>query len=105
MLTPKEEEFIKYWEANRLKKKKFLKQFAFGLPLSVLIVVAIMVSIISEWHKEAAAIIYSNSSVIITILVAIVAIVVFMTIFSSKYQWEQNEQRYQELVFKQQSNN
>jgi hypothetical protein len=32
MLKPEEQEFVKYWEANRLQKKKVLHYLYAGLP-------------------------------------------------------------------------
>ncbi len=100
MLSKQDQDFLRYWEANRLKKKKFLRQFSVGLPLSVLIVAVLFVNILSGWYKRADMVIRSNSSVIIVVIIAAIGIAVFMTIFSSKHKWEQNEQRYQELISK-----
>ena len=100
MLTGEEKKFIQYWAANRLKKKRSIWQFSFGLPLGVLIVLGIFINLVSGWYKQADMLIRSNSSVIIVILIAAIAIVVFMSIFSARHQWEQNEQHYQELLAK-----
>jgi ATP/ADP translocase len=100
MLTQQEKEFISYWEASRIGKKRFMRQFSIGLPLSVLIVGVIFINLFSGWNRQADMIVRSHSSVIIVILVAAVGITVFMTIFSSNYKWDQNEQRYQELKMK-----
>ena len=97
MLTKEEKDFLAYWEANRLQKKKFLRQFSIGLPVGVLLAGAVFVNLLSGWYKKADMIIRSNSSLLITILIALVGIAVFFTIFSSKHKWEQNEQRYLEL--------
>jgi uncharacterized membrane protein len=101
MLTEQEEKFIEYWSHSRTKKKKFLKQFSIAFPVSVLLAILLFVNVISGWHKQASMVIRANSSLIIVILVATVAIVVFISIFSSNYKWEQNEQRYKELLAKQ----
>ena len=100
MLTKEEKDFLAYWEANRLHKKRFLRQFSIGLPVGVLLVAAVFVNLLSGWYKKADMIIRSNSSLLATILIALVAIAVFFTIFSSRHKWEQNEQRYQELKAK-----
>jgi ATP/ADP translocase len=100
MLTNKEKDFISYWEANRMQKKKFLRQFSIGLPVGVLLVGAVFVNLLSGWYKKADMIIRSNSSILITILIALVGTAVFITIFSSRHKWEQNEQRYLELKSK-----
>ena len=97
MLSQQERDFLRYWEENRLNKKRFLRQFSIGLPFGVLIAVAIFLNLLSGWYKKADMEIRSNSSQIPVIIIALVSIVVFITIFSSYHKWEQNEQRYKEL--------
>jgi cbb3-type cytochrome oxidase subunit 3 len=97
MLTKEEKDFLAYWEANRLHKKRFLRQFSIGLPVGVLLAAAVFANLLSGWYKKADMVIRSNSSLLATILIALVAIAVFFTIFSSRHKWEQNEQRYLEL--------
>jgi undecaprenyl pyrophosphate phosphatase UppP len=104
MLSQQEKDFLRYWEANRLNKKRFLRQFSIGLPLGVLIVVAIFVNVLSGWYREADTIIRSNSSLMIVIIIALIITAVFIAIFSSRHKWEQNEQRYLELKQKQEKN-
>lgn len=100
MLTQEEERFIQYWEANRSKQKKTMVQKTIGLPLAAFIVVAIFINAISGWYKRADAEIRVDTSQIIVILIACVGIVGFIVFFSAKYHWEQNEQRYAELILK-----
>ena len=100
MLTKEEKDFLIYWETNRLNKKKFLRQFSIGLPLGVLLAAAVFINLLSGWYKKADMVIRSNSSILVTILIALLAIAVFLTIFSSRHKWEQNEQRYLELKAK-----
>lgn len=101
MLTQEEQDFLKYWSEQRLRKKKTLRQFSIGLPMGVMIVLAVFVNVLVGWHKKAAMVMKSNGSIIVTVIVAAVGIVVFMTIFSRNHQWDMNEQRYQELLQKQ----
>ncbi len=100
MLTKQEQEFLRYWEENRLRKKKFLRQFSIALPLGVVMVMALFINLISGWYKKADAILRSNSSVIVVIIIAILGIMFFITFFSGNHKWEQNEQRFQELKIK-----
>ncbi len=100
MVTKQEHDFLRYWEENRFRKKKFLRQFSIALPLGVVMVVALFINLLSGWYQKADAVLRSNSSVIIVILIAVVAIMFFITYFSGNYKWEQNEQRYQELRMK-----
>jgi hypothetical protein len=100
MLTNDEKRFIEYWEANRLKRKKLLKQLAIGLPLSAVIVIAIFINFFSGWYKRADMALRSNSSLILVLIIAAILIVVFVSVFSAKHQWDINEQRYREFLAK-----
>jgi hypothetical protein len=98
VLSQEEESFVSYWSVQRLKKSQYLKKLSLGLPLAVLIVSALMINFLSGWYREADKIIRSNSSVIIVVLIAIIAIVIFITVFSARHKWDLNELRYQELL-------
>src|SRR5215213_4976536 len=98
MLSQHDEDFLRYWSVQRLKKKQFLRKTSIGLPLAVLIVSALLINFLSGWYTEADKIIRSNSSVIIVVLIAVLGIVVFITVFSASHKWDQNEQHYHELL-------
>lgn len=100
MLTPQDEDFIRYWEEQRQHKKKFLNKLSIGLPLGVLLAVAVLVNFLSGWYKRADAELHTHSSVIIVVLIALTGIVIFITRFSAQWKWEQNELHYQELLAK-----
>ena len=100
MLTPDEEKFIEYWEANRLSRKKVLRQLYVGLPFASLLVIAIVVNFLSGWYKRADMQIRSNSSLVLVVVIAGILIVVFTTVFSVRHKWEMNEQFYKELLAK-----
>ena len=105
MLTQEEQDFIKYWEANRLKRKKVFRQLALGLPLGALLAITIFVNFFSSWYKKAEmvrneAVMKNQSSLILVLIVAALLIVVFVVIFSVKHKWDIQEQRYRELVSK-----
>ena len=100
MLNKKEEDFLQYWEEQRKDKKKFLRKVSIGLPLGVLLAAAVLINFLSGWYKKADMDIRSHSSVIIVVLIALVGIVVFITIFSAHYRWDQNEMQYKELLSK-----
>ena len=100
MLTQEEQNFLEYWAVRREKKKRSIKHVTVGLPLGVLIAVALLANMVTGWHKRADMALQNSGSLILVILIAIIGIVVFMTIFSIRHQWEQQEQRYQELIQK-----
>ncbi len=98
MLTEEEKEFIKYWEANRLSRKKGFRKLSFGLPVAVTVAIAILVNFFSGWYKKADMEIRSNGSLVLVVLIAVIIIVVFITLFSAYHKWDINEQHYRELL-------
>ena len=98
MLTENEKNFVDYWEHNRNRKKKVLKQLSVGLPLGVLIVAAIFINFFSGWDKRAQMVVNTDPSLILVIIIASLLIVVFIAIFSVRHNWDLNEQRYKELL-------
>ena len=100
MLTKEENDFIRYWEANRLRRKKTLRQFLLGIPAGLLIVVPIVVSLVSGWYKRANMEANSGDFNPSVLLVALLLIVGFTAIFWQRHQWDQYEQRYRELLAK-----
>ena len=108
MLTRDEEKFIEYWAANRLERKKVLKQLYVGLPFASLLVIAIVINFFSGWYKRADMKIRSDSSLaslIVVIVIACILIVVFTTVFSVRHKWDQNEQLYKELLSRRKTEN
>ena len=103
MLTDSEKRFLTDWELKR-KGKRPAFNFGLGLRLGIFMGVALLLNLVTGWHKKAAMAFNGSASVLLAIIVAIVAIVVFMSYFSQRHQWEQNEQRYHELKAKQKKN-
>jgi heme/copper-type cytochrome/quinol oxidase subunit 2 len=101
MLTPEEEKFVHYWQDQRQHKKAFLRKFSLVLPAVSLIAVLFFVNFLSGWYRKADKELRQHSSVVLVILLAVVAIVVFMVIFSARHKWDRNEADYQALLQKQ----
>jgi amino acid transporter len=100
MMTPEEEKFYLYWQDQRKRKKQFLRKLSIGMPLGVLIAGTLLVNLFSGWYKKATMVLNSDPSLIIVILVALIGIVIFITIFSAYHRWDRNESLYQDLVKK-----
>ena len=101
MVTEQEKQFLAYWKANRVSKKKVVNQLSVGLPLGTVLVVAIFVNLLSGWFGRAMTEFKSeSSSLVLVLLLAGLGIVVFVTIFSVRHRWDMNEQRYLELTKK-----
>lgn len=103
MLSKEEEDFVKYWRENRLKKRKIFRQTLISLPAGIIIVVAIFINFFSGWYKRATMVANANSSVFVVLLIAGILIVAFVAIFSSYHKWDVNETRYKELISQQNS--
>lgn len=101
MLSPKEESFIAWWEANRNRQKKLIYQLLVGLPFGLLIGVIIIANFYSGWYKRADMIANSSFNPVVLYLAAAL-IAIFFAVFSKRFQWEQQEQRYRELLAKKQ---
>ena len=100
MLNEEEKGFIVFWEANRLRQRKFTKYIQYGLPLGVTLGFSIFINLISGWDKRAFMIVNADPSLILVLLVAIIGIIVFISIFTVRHRWDLNEQRYRELIAK-----
>lgn len=103
MLTDSEQRFLADWEVKRQQKQGGFN-FGLGMRLGTFMVIAVLINLVTGWHKKATMAFNGSSSTLLVILIAGVAIVVFMSMFSQRYQREQNEQRYQELLAKQKRN-
>jgi len=100
MLTSEEKRFLEYWKDQRNRKKQFLRKLSIGMPLGVLIAGTLLLNLFSGWYKKATMVLNSDPSLILVILVALIAIVIFITIFSAYHKWDRNETLYQEIVRK-----
>jgi hypothetical protein len=99
MNNMKEEEFISYWKEKRTESKLnpflFLKGFAGGLIIGLLV----FISMLLGWYKRA-NMDAANKLNPIVLLICILAIGTFIAIFYTYFKFEQNEQLYQEILKK-----
>lgn len=99
MLTEKELAFLEYWEKARKRQKKWFYQLAVGLPVGLLFGLFIIINFYSGWYKRADMIANSSFNPVV-LYVAVIIIAVFFAIFSKKFQYDQSEQKYNELKAK-----
>lgn len=102
MITEQEEKFLVYWEKNKDKERSFFKQISLGLPIGLLIGIGILLNFMSGWYTRATMVANSQSTPIVLIF-AIVIISFFSSIFYTRHRWEMNDQKYQELKIKKES--
>jgi hypothetical protein len=98
MLSKEENDFILYWERNRLRQKKLFRQFLVGIPIGLLFVIPTVISFTSGWYKRADMEANSADFNPMVLFVALLLIVGFTAIFYQRWKWDQYEQRYRELV-------
>lgn len=96
MLSEEEKAFMVFWEQNRKRQKKVMNQLLLGLPLGLLLSLPIIINYLSGWHKRAVMVGNAQSNPLV-LIIAVLAIAVFFSIFHKRHKWEMNEQRYQSL--------
>jgi preprotein translocase subunit SecY len=99
MLNEEEEKFLMYWEKNRNKKTSVSSFLSIGLPLGLLISAGILLNYVSGWYTRASMVANSQSTPLVLIL-AVVLITIFCSVFFRRFKREMNEQRYMELLYK-----
>jgi hypothetical protein len=102
MLTKEEESFIKYWEANREKQKKITSHLMIGLPTGLVLGLPILLNVFLDWNVQ---IKFMTRGQLNTILIAVLIIVSFITVFSVKHKWDLRETHYNELLHKRNKEN
>ena len=99
MLSKREEEFIVYWEKNRDRNKKLFYQLLVGLPAGLLICSGILLSLDIDWYQRANMVANSEMNPLYCSSLLLPLLFLWPS-FYKKYQWDQNEQRYKELLHK-----
>ena len=103
MLTKDEILFLEYWGKRREKEKQFFRQLVTGLPMGLVFALPVLLVVIFHgWYKN---MIYISDSQIIVIIIGVLCVAIFFSIFRGKFKWESNEQLYKELKFKEKQDN
>jgi hypothetical protein len=104
MLTSDEKKFIDYWTQNRLKEKSVFSQIRGGLVIGAGIGVAIFISYATGWYTRAVMVANSRSTPII-LIIAVITIAVFCSVFHKKHRWDMNESYFKSLLNKKEKEN
>lgn len=89
-----------WWELNRDKQKKLVRQWFVGLPIGLIFVIPIIINLSSGWYKRADMEVNSQQLNPIVLMVAMIVIVSFIAVFYKRHQWDMDEQRYKEMKAK-----
>jgi Ni/Fe-hydrogenase subunit HybB-like protein len=101
MLTKEDENFLKYWSAERLRKRPVFGMASVGLRLGVFIAIGLALALFAaKYSRKANPVLENYSSLIVTVIIAGIGIVFFITYFTGQHKWDQNELHYQELLRK-----
>jgi len=100
MLTDRELRFIAYWEKNREREKKTFRQLLIGLPVGLIFAIPIILNFSASWYKRATMYArgHAADNTVTVLVIAVLAIAVFVAIFSKKHKWEMYEQQYREIL-------
>ncbi|WP_276483184.1 hypothetical protein [Paraflavitalea pollutisoli] len=98
MLNEREQEFIRYWEANRLRQKQWKYQLLSGIPIGLIFAVPVLAIAFTGklWYKRADMAMNAQVNPLVLVL-AVFVITVFVSIFYKRHQWDMREQQYQHL--------
>ena len=99
MLTEEEKRFLQYWQTNREREKKLLRQARAGLPIGLSVGAGILICVFSGWYQR--AMMEMNADISPTLLIfAVLLIALLFAVFTQKQKWDMNEQTYLELLAK-----
>lgn len=90
-----------YWEANRERDQKISRQILLGLPVGLLASLPVFLVLFSSrfWYKRADAVAQSQMHPAV-LMIALFILSVFVAVFYKRYRWEQQDQLYNELKYK-----
>lgn len=98
MITEQDKSFLRYWEKNREKEKNIWRRFLYGSPWGLIFALPILVAVIfHDWYKNMVQI---SPTLLTLIIIGVIGVAVFFTIFNMQFRWDRNEQAYKELKFK-----
>ena len=103
MISEKEIAFLRYWENSREIESTFISKLLRGFPMALLFALPIILSVIivklfiPAWYMKMSQ---TSPGTFITIIIAMLLLVIFYSVFRMQYKWEMNEQLYKELKSK-----
>jgi len=103
MLTEKEEKFLVYWAANRDRLGSLKYQITTGLPLALLLgfLYWAIIKLLFYFHLFGKAEMSFNAdsgSLNIIIILGIIIFGLFFSVYSKKFNWDNNDGFYQSLL-------
>ncbi len=102
--SQREMEFMAWWEQVRGREKKTFRQLVVGLPLGLIFATPIILIFISSrfWYKRAEMVGNSQFNPAV-LIIAVLAIAIFVAILHKKLTWEKREQYYKGLKAREES--
>jgi hypothetical protein len=97
MLNKEEKAFIEYWEANRDRQKRFSNQWMIGLPAGLVFGLPVLLNVFADWNTQ---IKFMTRGQLNVLLVAVMIIISFYSVFNIRHKWDLREQHYRELKAK-----
>ncbi len=104
MLTTEEENFIQYWEQNRVAHSSFISKLLRGLPMAcvfglpILLLIVCVYLFIPDWYIKISK---TSPQAFFVVVIAVIIAIIFYAIVRMHFKWEMNDQMYLELKHKQ----
>lgn len=93
---------MEYWEKNRQRESKLTRKLAYGTPFGLIFALPMLLAVIfHDWYKNMIPI---SRAQITLITIIVIGIAIFYAWFRQQFKWEQNEQLYKELKYKNEEN-
>jgi hypothetical protein len=99
MLTVEEKKFVDQWKKKRLFEKSLFQQLRFVVPIALIAGAATLLNLFTGWYTRANMVANSQFSPLV-LIIGIIIIATFCSVFYKRHRWEMNEQRYLELLQK-----
>lgn len=105
MLSPKELEFLEYWEKNRDFENTFSRKLLAGLPMGIifctpiLFLLAAVYFFLPDWYAKIS--VNTSNQTFVVVVIGVFLAAIFIAYFRMHFRWEMNEQLFKELKYKQ----
>ena len=95
MMSKEDEDFLRWWELNRDRERKWERSIRKGLGMGLMLSLPIVMAVLFRgWYKRMP---FISGSQLFFILLGCLMISVFYAVMKGRMQWEANETKYRQI--------